>query len=469
MNRDTLKTKDKPFRLAPSQSIIAGFALMIFVGALLLNLPIASKSGEGVGFLDALFTAASASCVNGLTVVNTMEHWTWFGKTVLLVLTQFGALGLVTILTAAMLLTQHHITLRNRQAIQASFNQESIGGIDKFVKNVVLITVAFEFAGALLLAVCFRADASMAGWESVYQGVFHSISAFCNAGFDNLGVDSLIKFRNNAPINFIIIILTVAGGLGFPVLIETGRFLKNPHKRSLRQRLIHLSLHAKIVYVITGALILTGTALFLLFEWYNPDTLGDLPLFQKLQAALFQSVMLRTTGFSTISQNGLAEESQFVSCVLMIIGGSSAGTAGGVKTITVGVLFFSMVSLLKGRANLEAFGRSLPLDLLQKSLTVVSTMCVVVFTTVILLCLSEQTNPFQHTFLDLLFETCSAAGTVGMNIGITPHLSPAGKIILIVCMYLGRLSPAAVVIALNARLHNNAGGISYPEERVIIG
>jgi trk system potassium uptake protein TrkH len=210
-------------------------------------------------------------------------------------------------------------------------------------------------------------------------------------------------------------------------------------------------------------------ALFLLLEWSNPDTLGNLSALQKLQVALFQSVTLRTAGFNTIAQDGLTEASQVISCILMIIGGSSASAAGGMKTVTVGVIVFSMLSVLKGRDNLEAFNRTLPLDILQKALTVATAMIIVVFVSALLLHFTELNNAYPHTFLDLLFESCSAAGTVGVSAGITPHLSSAGKVVIIICMYLGRLSPVTVVVALNTKLHTSAGGKTFIKERVIIG
>ncbi len=456
-------------RLTPSQTIMTGFAAMILVGTLLLNLPIASKSGESVGLLNALFTATSANCVTGLVVVNTMEHWTLFGKVVILTLIQFGGLGFMVVMTVAMLLLNRQITLRNRQAIQASFNQDSIGGMVMLVKRVVLFALAFEAAGAVLLAISFFAGGSMTAWESVYQGVFHAISAFCNAGFDNIGTGGMVPFRQNVPINLILMILIVVGGIGFTVLAELGRGIKNPQNKSLKYRIVHLSLHSKIVLVVTAALIAGGAALFLVLEWSNAATLGDLPVPQKIQAALFQSITLRTAGFNTIPQDGLTEISQAISCLFMLIGGSSASTAGGMKTVTIGVILFAMLSVLKGRDKLEAFGRTLPLDLLQKALTVVCAMLIVVFASTFILHFTEQANPYPHTFLDLLFESCSAAGTVGVSTGITPYLSPAGKVVIIICMYLGRLSPVTVVVALNAKLHKHTDGIGFPSERVIIG
>ena len=465
----TIEKTKKPRHLTPSQTIMVGFALMISIGTLLLSLPAASRSGESVGLLNALFTATSSNCLVGLVVVNTMAHWTWFGKIVILALIQFGALGFVTLMTLVMLATHRQITLRYRQVIQASFIQDSIGGMVKLVKRVILITVFFEAIGAVLLAVSFYTGSSMTLWESAYQGIFHSISAFCNAGVDNIGTESLAPFQSSIPVNLTVMALIVAGGLGFTVWSEIVDTVKNPHKKSLRQQIIHLSLHSKIVFVVTGVLILLGAAFFLCLEWSNPETLGALPPWQKVQAALFQSVTLRTTGFSTISQDGLTEASLSFSGVLMMIGGSSVGTAGGIKTVTVGVIIFAMLSVLKGHNKLEAFGRTMPLELLQKALTVVTTMLIVVFISTFLLLFTEQANPYPHTFFDLLLESCSAASTTGISMGITSHLSAAGKIVIIICMYMGRLSPLMLVVSLNMRLHTHMDGIHFPKERVIIG
>lgn len=458
----------RPWRLTPPQTISLGFACMIFIGALLLNLPAASQSGQSVGFLNALFTATSANCVTGLIIAPTISQWTTFGKVVILILIQLGGLGFMTVLTIFLLLLKRQISLKNRIVIQSSFNLESIGGMVRLVRRVVLVTLACEGVGAVLLALSFLGS-GMAPWPALYKGVFHAISAFCNAGFDTLSTNSLIPYQSNFPINFLIGALIVLGGLGFTVWDEMIAFFKNPKKHSLRIRIAHLSLHSKIVFIITGALIVGGAALFLLIEWRNPNTLGALPFWQKIQAALFQSVTLRTAGFNSISQDGLHETSQFLSCILMLIGGSSASTAGGMKTVTVGILLIAMLSGLRGRSRLEAFGRTLPLDLLQKALTVASAMLGVVLLATFLLHFTERNSAFTHTFLDLLYEVSSAAGTVGVTTGITPYLSDPGKIILIVCMFLGRLGPVTVVIALNMRMHAEADHITYPAERVIIG
>jgi trk system potassium uptake protein TrkH len=444
---------------------------MIFAGALLLNLPAASENGKSVGFVNALFTAASANCVTGLVVVNTREHWSWFGKLVILLLIQLGALGFLTILTLGFLLLgpNQKISLKTRLLIQSSFNQESVGGMVRLVKSVFWVTAAAEASGAVLLACAFRLASSMTFFEACRQGLFHSISAFCNAGFDNIGPNSLTPYQENFLVNFAVMALIIAGGLGFSVWAELLPMMRNREKRSLRFRVNHLSLHGKMAIGVTAALILSGTALFTLFEWENSRTLGGLPPLQKARAALFQSITLRTAGFNTIDQGGLTDISKFFACLLMLIGGSPASAAGGMKTVTVGVIVVSMISALRGRNGVEAFGRSLSLDLLQKALAVACAMLAVTISAAIVLHFTEREALRRFSFIDLMFEICSAVGTVGVTTGLTPFLSEPGKLVVTFVMFLGRVSPMTIAVALNMKLETATDNTKYPEERVIIG
>ncbi|MDL2318645.1 Trk family potassium uptake protein [Eubacteriales bacterium OttesenSCG-928-A19] len=469
MPKQTSKPIRRFFHLTPPQTITLSFAAMILVGAFLLNLPLASNDGQSVGFLNALFTATSANCVTGLVVVNTRAHWTAFGKIVILLLIQLGALGFISILTASMILLKRRVSLRSRTVIQAAFNQGSVGGMVRLVKRVFVITLAAEAIGALLLTVAFYADGDMSIGQAFCGGVFHAISAFCNAGFDIIGTESLTPYQGNVDINMVIMALIMAGGLGFTVWGELLARPKDHPRRSLRHRLAFLSLHTKIALTVTAALTLLGAGVFLLLEWRNPATLGPMPPGTKLLAALFQSVTLRTAGFNSISQGDLTDFSKIFSGILMFIGGSPAGTAGGIKTVTLGVILIAMLSALRGKDRMEAFGRTLPLELLQKALTVTGTLLAVVFGAAIILYFTEQGSAYPHSTMDLLFESVSAAGTVGVSTGLTPHLSGAGKAVITVCMFLGRLSPVTVVVALNMKMRATDDNIGYPEERVIIG
>lgn len=459
----------KKWHLSPAQTIMISFALAILLGAALLCLPVASASGESAGFIDALFTATSAHCVTGQVVVNTMEHWSWFGKAVILILIQLGGIGTLTVMMIAAIIFRQRLSLRDQLIIQASFNQEDIGGMARLARKVVQITLTFEAVGAALLTLVFYFRYSLPPGTSLAYGVFHAISAFCNAGFDILSESSLVPYQDSVAINLIVMTLIVAGGLGFIVWDELIAAVRNPQKRLLRHRILHLSLHTKLACTVTAAVIVAGALLFLWIEWDNPDTMGHMSAGQKVQASLFQSITLRTAGFNTVPQDGLTDVSLFISSLLMFIGGSPASTAGGIKTVTLGAIVISVVSALRGRDKLEAFGRTLPLDLLQKALTVAGVMIAVILGATLLLHFTEQDSAFRHGFLDLLFETSSASCTVGVTTGITPYLSTPGKLVLIFCMYLGRLSPVAVVMALNVRLHGKAGEIGLPRERVIIG
>lgn len=455
-------------KISPPQAILLGFATMIMLGTLLLMLPAASSNGQSTSFINALFTATSANCVTGLTVLNTMSHWSLFGKIIILVLIQFGALGFMTIITLVMMLINKNISLKNRLVIQASFNQTSIGGMVRLVKNVAIITFIFELIGAIILTISFHFGSDMPFGEALWQGVFHAISAFCNAGFDNLG-DSLVSMRLNFGVMATITVLVISGGLGFPVWTELIKLIRNKHKLPLRNRIVHMSLQCKIVLSMTIALLLIGWLLFSLLEWNNTATIASLPANEKLGAAFFHSATLRTAGFQIGEPSELTAISKFFSAIFMLIGGSSAGTAGGMKTVTFAIILFSMISVLRGHTNIEAFGRSLPVELLQKALTVACTMFIVVITSTTILHFTEQATAYPHTFFDLFMESCAAASSTGMSNGLTPYLSPAGKVVISLCMFLGRLSPVTVVVALSMRLHGSYDGTSLPEERVIIG
>ena len=459
----------KNIRCNPPQIILASFLLLILAGTLLLNLPLSSRTGHSAGFLNALFTSTSAVCVTGLAVVSTKAHWSLFGQAVLLLLVQVGALGFMTIMTYGMIAFRRQISLKDQLLIQTTYNQNTLGGMIKLVKKVVIYTFAIESIGTVLLTLAFLVSEPIGFAEALFKGVFHAISAFCNAGFDILGNNSLIPYSSNVPVLLIMMVLIIAGGLGFTVLAELHECILNPKRQSLRIRLIRLSLHCKIALTVTGALIFSGMIIFMLLEWSNPKTLGPLSILGKAGAALFQSVTLRTAGFVTFDQGGLTEASQFVSCLYMLVGGSPAGTAGGIKTVTLGVILIAMLSVFKGNNRIEAFGRTLPLNLLQKALTVAGTMFIVVVVSTLLLYFTEKGNPLAPTFLDLLFESSSATGTTGITVGITPFLSVPGKFLIILCMFLGRLSPVAVVFALNMRSNNGKSTTGYIEEHVIIG
>ncbi len=455
---------------SPPQIIALSFAAMIFVGTLLLNLPMASQNGHSVGLLNAFFTAVSANCVTGLVVVSTFTQWTMFGKIVILILIQLGGLGFFTIMTIFLVFLRKNITLENRLILQASFSQDNVGGMVRLAISILKITLIAEGIGAALLTLGFYfSPPYMSLPKSIGYGIFHAVSAFCNAGFDLIGDDSLAPYRDNYYINAVMIVLIICGGLGFMVWGDLVAKIRRKKTTNVPLRWAYLSLHSKMAIVSTVFLLFLGTAVFLMFEWNNPQTLAELSFLQKLQAALFQSITLRTCGFYTIAQGNFTEPSQLFSTVLMLIGGSPSGTAGGMKTVTMCVVFCAMISLLRGRDRMEAFGRSLPMDLLQKALAVIMALVLLVIASTLILYYTESGSAFSHSILDLWFEAASAAGTVGLTTGITPHLSAAGKVVIALCMFIGRIGPVTALVALNMRLRHNRNGIQYPEERVVMG
>ena len=451
-----LKTSIEQLKLQPAQVLVLGFAILIMLGATLLNLPIASLNGKSIGFIDALFTSASAVCVTGLSVVNTAAHWTLFGKIVILVLIQIGGLGFMTMATLVALLLGKKITLKERLIMQEELNQFTMQGLVKLTKYVLLSTFLIEFIGAIFLSFTFvpyYGDTVKGIWFSV----FHSISAFCNAGFDLTG-NSMMEFVGDPIVNIVMGVLVIIGGLGYSVYINiTNRVL---HKRDRKK----FSLHAKMVLVITGALLLLGFVTIFIFEYNNPNTLGNLSFVDKVFAASFQSMAPRTAGFNSVDMASITNASTFIIIVLMFIGGSPGSTAGGIKTTTVGALIYAMISVIQGKTDVEAFKKRLPNVIVYRSLTVVGIAMGIVSIVTIVLSITENAS-----FIDIFFESVSAFATVGLTRGITPNLTIVGRLIITLTMFIGRLGPLTMAFAFAQRQKENKGQFRYPEERIIVG
>lgn len=448
--------------LSAAQAILLSFAAMITVGTALLALPMASRSGASVGWLDALFTATSANCVTGLVVVTTASHWTLFGQLVILALIQLGGIGFITVVTGGLIVLRRRISLRQRLTIQTSFNQANIGGMVKLVGRVLRYTLLIEGVGAVGLTLAFWREYPLG--RAAWYGVFHAISAFCNAGFDVLGANSLAPYRDDPLVTGIVMLLIVLGGLGFTVLTEL-RNLVRPNPRRWGKRLRHLSLHTKLVLVTTAGLLVGGTLLFALLEWHNPATLGPASAGHKWWASAFESVTLRTAGFFSIDQGGLSDISKLAASALMFIGGSPASTAGGIKTISLAVMAVAVLAAIRGSNRLTVFRRQLPLAALQKALAITGTLAGLITVAVLILHFTEPGSPA----LDLLFEATSATGTVGLTTGLTPSLSAAGKLVITLCMFIGRLSPLTLAVALTGRMAANPDLLAYPDETIISG
>ena len=451
-------------KLGPSQILVGGFLGVILIASLLLMLPISSNTGTVTPFIDALFTATSAVCVTGLSVVNTAAHWSIFGKGVILCCIQIGGLGFMTLVSMMFVVLGKKITLKNRLIMQEALNANTTAGIIRFTKYIVQGTFIVEGIGALLLALVFVPQYGLK--QGTFYAIFHSISAFCNAGFDLIGENSLTPYVGNTIINITIMGLIVLGGLGFYVWIDTynGLKYKLQEKYTWHQVWNKMSIHTRLVWLITLGLLIGGCIFFFVVEFNNPATLGSMSFKEKIYAAMFQSVTTRTAGFNTMSLTDMTDTSKLMTIILMFIGGSPASTAGGIKTVTLGVLVLSTIATLKGKDETVIFKRRIPKQIIARALAIIMIILAVVLGMVMLLLFTEN-----FTFIEVLYEVVSALATVGITLGITPSLSFIGKCIIIICMFIGRLGPITIAVALIIKQAKNKAIIEYPEEKVMVG
>ena len=450
-----MKTKC-PFKLSTTQMIMLSFLVAIFAGSLLLSLPISSANGESVPYIDALFTATTATCVTGLVTLPTVSTWSVFGQIVILVLIQAGGLGIITIMSGIMISLHKKMGLADRMLIQDAFNLNTLSGLIRFIKKVLLGTFIVEGIGALLYMTVFVPDF---GAKGIWISVFNSISAFCNAGIDIIAADSLCSYATNPVINFVTASLIILGGIGYIVWWDVIRVGKMKTKRKIS----HLTLHSKIALSSTIIFILAGAVLTFIFEYSNPLTIKDFSLFDKIQASFFQSVTTRTAGFATIPQENLTNASSLVSLILMFIGGSPVGTAGGIKTVTITVIFASALSAVRNRQDVSLFGRNIKKEAVSKATAVMCMSFIIMFTSSLLLSAVSDAS-----LLDILYETVSATATVGLTRNLTSSLNLAGKIVIIVTMYLGRVGPISLAIAFG-RKKEIPNIIKNPTEEISVG
>lgn len=453
-----MKSQRKPF-LSTTQIILLSFLGVILIGSVLLSLPVSSAGGRAVPYIDALFTATTATCVTGLVTVSTAATWSVFGQAVILLLIQIGGLGVITFMTAVMLLLNRKIGISDRLLIQDAFNLSTLSGIVAFVKKVLIGTLTVESIGACFYMTVF---VPQFGARGIWVSVFNSVSAFCNAGMDIIGENSLCDYSGNALITLTTAALIILGGLGYIVWWDVSRVIKN-RKQNGGRFFKSLTLHSKIVFISTAFLLITGTALTLCFEYNNPLTLAGLPLSDKIQAAFFQSVTTRTAGFASLPQENLKNPTAILSLLLMFIGGSPVGTAGGIKTVTAAVLLSITVSLISGKNSVSLFGRTISKQSVYKAVAVTVMSFSVMFVSTLLL--SAVTNA---PALDILFETVSAAATVGLSRSLTGALNLLGKLIIIFTMYFGRVGPISIAIAFGGK-NPSRNIIKNPTEEISIG
>ena len=448
-------------RLSTTHIIMLSFLGVILLGSLLLFLPISAADGESVPYVDALFTATTATCVTGLVTLPTATAWSLFGQIVILLLIQAGGLGIVTVMAGVMLALHRRMGLTDRLLLQDSFNLNSLSGLSSFLKRVLWGTLAVELTGALLYMTVFIPKF---GARGIWISVFNAVSAFCNAGMDIIGENSLMDYATSPMVNGVTSALVILGGLGFPVWWDVLRVLGLSIRKRNPRALSHLTLQSKMTLSATAILLLGGGLLILVLERDNPATLGGMSLFDQIQAALFQSVTTRTAGFATVDQAALTPATTALCLILMFIGGSPVGTAGGVKTVTVLVLAVYAFSTVRGRNEVGLFNRRIPREALRKSVAVVGMSFLIAAVSTLLL---AAVTPHRD-LADILYETVSATATVGLSRNLTPTLTTVGKLITAVTMYLGRVGPISLAVAFGVTKEKQ-NIVNNPTEPVSVG
>ena len=451
-----LRRIGRPFRaMKPGRLIVLVFLGMILLGAGLLCLPAASGSGQPTDFLTSLFTATSATCVTGLIRVDTGTHWSMFGQAVILILIQVGGLGFMTIACLFFFALRRKIGLRQRMVIAQALGSDSYSGLVSLVRTILRGTAAVEGAGALILFFRFLPEFGVG--RALWYGVFHSVSAFCNAGFDVLAdVDvggSLCRYVSDPVVNLTIMALIVIGGLGFAVWGDIR------HNR----RFSRMQVYTRLVILITLVLIFGGAGIIAALEWNNPGTIGGMTVPQKLLAVLFQSVTLRTAGFASFDQNALRDVTKAFCDMLMLVGGSSGSTAGGVKTVSVGVILLATWSTARGRSDVRVMRRTIPQRAVSSALALFILVLAISMFGALFLCVTDGVS-----LENAVYETISALCTVGLTTGITPALSAASQIILIVLMFFGRLGIMTISVGFMAA-DPAEDRVKYAETKIMIG
>lgn len=445
-----MKRSVKLARLAsPPFILVIGYLLIIAVGTLLLMLPISNHSGHAPHWIVSLFTSVSAACVTGLVVVDVNSTYTVFGETVILVLMQLGGLGFMTLATLFALLMGRRLSLKDRLLLKEAINADSMEGIVRIIRKVLIFSFTIQAIAAIVLALRWMRE--MPVGQAIYYGIFHSVSLFNNGGFDLFG-SSFQQYAGDFVFNTIASVLVISGGLGFLVLSDLFDF----------RRLRRLTLHSKMVLSVSGALIVLGALVLFIFEFTNVRTLGSLDWEGKVYASVFQSVSTRSSGTSTVDISGLRQASQFFIMLLMIIGASPGSTGGGIKTTTFLLMIGALLAVIRGQKEIVFFRHRVPRDIMMRSLTIII-LALFIFSIVVMLLLMTEDAPF----LALAFEAASAIGTVGLSVGVTPGLSDAGKLIICVTMFIGRIGPLTIAYAIRPRSTKTL--YRRPEGHIVIG
>ena len=460
---DRREKSPRRVRLNTMQIVALGFFGVIFLGGVILWLPICNQ--KPIEFIDALFTSVTSVCVTGLVTVIPAEQYTLFGQVVVMILIQIGGLGVIACMALFFLLLGKKISMKGRILIQEAYGLDTLSGLVKFIIRIVRGTFIVEGIGAVLFSFKFVPEFGLA--KGIWYGVFHSISGFCNAGIDIIGDSSFMRYVDSPLVSLTTMFLIVMGGLGFPVwhdIFVTAK--KGAGEKGARRRIFtRLGLQSKIVLTITAFLIIFGTVGYFLLEFNNPETMKDLSIPEKVLASAFQSVTTRTAGFASVSQSGLTESSRLLGCILMFIGGSPAGTAGGIKTTTAAMLILTVLCVLRNRRDTECFDRKIATESIKSGVTIALITFMVLFAGIMALTVFEP----GVDVLDLMYEAASAMGTVGLSADLTPNLTRASHIVLMLMMYIGRIGPLTMALVFAGKSDKSSQFRELPEEKVMLG
>ena len=445
----------------PARAIMTGFLSVILIGAFFLCLPISHANGQWFPFVDGLFTATSCVCVTGLAVVDTATEFTLFGRIIMLLLIQIGGLGFMTMTTVMFIVFGKKINLKNRMFMQESVSEDNLKGVVRLAQRIVLYTLIFEGLGAFILSFQFVKD--FGAGDGIFTAIFMSVSAFCNAGFDLMGVKfgagtSLLHYNTNPLVLLTIAVLIVVGGIGFAVIADITNHKKNKRLRT----------HTKVVLFVTTTLIIVGTAMYLGFEYNNPDTIGKMSVGNKILNAFFQAVTPRTAGFAAIDQAMLTVPSKGLTMGLMFVGASPAGTGGGIKTTTFIIMLAYLWTSMRGNNELVIDKKEVTTNQLKKATTIITMAILVIVSALAIVSIAELNNPVVN-FENILFECISAFATVGLSLGITPTLSVVSKLTLGMVMLIGRIGPITMGWALVKKLNKIQNNIRYPHSDIMVG
>lgn len=456
--------KKKNIRWNTMGILAGGFLGVILLGGIFLWMPFSNR--QPIEFMDALFTSVSAVCVTGLVTITPAAQFTVAGQMILLVLIQIGGLGVIACVTAFFLLLRRKITLKERIVIQETYNMDKLSGMVLLVRGVLFGTFAVEGVGAALYAIQFIPEYGII--KGIWYSVFHAVSAFCNAGIDILGASSLTEYVTNPIINITTMILIILSGLGFTVWFDVIANGKKLIRQEMPRRwwFTRLKLQSKLAIIMTLLLVVSGAVFIFFAEYDNPETLGNLSLENKVMASFFQSVTNRTAGFATISQDALHTESKLFNSILMFIGGSPGGTAGGVKTTTIAMLFLACLTFVRGGNDTECMGKKISVENFRTGFCVVMAAFSVFTVGTIAILIIE---PDTVSLVNVLYEAASAIGTVGLTADLTPHLARASQVVLMLMMYAGRLGPMTLVLLFAGKMHPRDKIRKLPEERIMVG